>query len=82
MVAIAFGSIHNMTTRRFVIKDPSKKGILGKLKAKIFREKLTEEISESVEVDTDKTEKEIKKKDEKDSPGVRKRESCTTESVG
>ncbi|ESO86516.1 hypothetical protein LOTGIDRAFT_128945 [Lottia gigantea] len=33
VVAIAFGSIHNLTTRRFTLLDPSKKkGILAKIK--------------------------------------------------
>lgn len=40
VVAIAFGSFHNLTTRRFVIKDPAKqKGFLTKLKEKVFGKK-------------------------------------------
>lgn len=35
VVAIAFGSIHNLTTRRFTAVDPTTKGLLAKLKAKI-----------------------------------------------
>jgi len=35
VVAIAFGSIHNLTTRRFTAADPTAKGLLAKLKAKI-----------------------------------------------
>ena len=46
VVAIAFGSIHNLTTRRFQALDPDKQkeGLLAKIKSKIFRKK--EEKSE------------------------------------
>jgi len=38
VIAIAFGSIHNLTTRRFVIYDPKiHKGIKDKLKALLRR---------------------------------------------
>lgn len=40
MVAIAFGSIHNLTTRRFVVFDHTKKkGLLSKLKGLFSRRK-------------------------------------------
>ncbi len=45
VVAIAFGSIHNLTTRRFVIVDPKqKKGLLSKIKGFFskFRSKKSE----------------------------------------
>lgn len=36
VIAIAFGSIHNLTTRRFVLYDPIKhKGLLTKVKEKV-----------------------------------------------
>ncbi|KAL8608415.1 hypothetical protein ACOMHN_002648 [Nucella lapillus] len=44
VVAIAFGSIHNLTTRRFVLLDPSqKRGLLSKLKGFLSRAKKEEE---------------------------------------
>ena len=40
VVAIAFGSIHNLTTRRFIAKDPNKKtGLLSKIKGIFTRRK-------------------------------------------
>jgi phosphatidylinositol glycan class T len=36
-IAIAFGSLHNFTTRKFVFKE--KKGFLTKLKEKFFKKK-------------------------------------------
>lgn len=40
VVAIAFGSMHNLTTRKFVVKDPTKPGnIFVKLKEKFFKKK-------------------------------------------
>lgn len=36
VIAIAFGSIHNLTTRRFILYDPIKhKGLLTKVKEKV-----------------------------------------------
>ena len=47
VVAIAFGSFHNLTTRRFIVQDPTKqKNFLQKLKSKIFRKKTEEAKSE------------------------------------
>ena len=46
MIAIAFGSIHNLTTRKFVILDPTKKSKLQALKEKVtgvFRRKAKED---------------------------------------
>lgn len=53
VVAIAFGSFHNLSSRRFEAVDPKKnpgligkvKGVLAKLKGKIFGKK-KEEVSE------------------------------------
>jgi phosphatidylinositol glycan class T len=43
VVAIAFGSIHNLTTRRFIVQDPkNQKGIVAKIKrlfSKLIRSK-------------------------------------------
>ena len=42
VLAIAFGSIHNLTTRRFVVYDPSKKkGIVSKIRSHLIRIKET-----------------------------------------
>ena len=49
VVAIAFGSIHNLTTRRFTVLDPNKKSTLQKIKEKIkniFKRKSSEKSSE------------------------------------
>ena len=49
VIAIAFGSIHNLTTRRFTTVDPTaKKGLLARLKARIpfLARKKTEEEGE------------------------------------
>lgn len=35
VVAIAFGSIHNVTTRVFIFKDPATKSFVGRLKEKL-----------------------------------------------
>lgn len=58
VVAIAFGSIHNLTTRRFVAKDPTKKtGLLSKIKSKLSfwksktNPKLEEEVLEKEHLD-------------------------------
>lgn len=44
VVAIAFGSLHNLTTRRFIIMDPSQKkgGPLQKIKKFFKRDKKSE----------------------------------------
>lgn len=53
VIAIAFGSIHNLTTRRFVYFDSTKhKGLLTKIKEKIkqvFQRRKTEQIKGSQE---------------------------------
>ena len=43
VVAIAFGSLHNLTTRRFVAQDPdkAKKNPIQKIKDLIFRKNKT-----------------------------------------
>ena len=50
VVAIAFGSLHNLTTRRFVAQDPDKmkKNPIQKIKDLIFKRNTTksEEVSE------------------------------------
>ncbi|KAK6174398.1 hypothetical protein SNE40_017684 [Patella caerulea] len=62
VVAIAFGSIHNLTTRRFVKLDPSKKrGLLAKIKAMFIKQKNTKS-DETSEKETDKEDE--KEKDE------------------
>ena len=74
MVAIAFGSIHNLTTRKFVAFDPTtKKGFLTKLKSFFRRGNKSEEektnVEEKEETDLkkeDKTEDETHKKSLKD----------------
>ena len=44
VVAIAFGSIHNLTTRRFTIYDPTKKkGLLAKIKGLFIKQKAAED---------------------------------------
>ena len=64
-VAIAFGSIHNLTTRRFVVNDPTKKkGLLNKLKALFSRsssKKKEKGTDEGAKKETDTAEKEDKK---------------------
>ena len=48
VVAIAFGSIHNLTTRRFVVQDPTKsKGILGKIKGVFSKFKRTKKENDT-----------------------------------
>lgn len=53
VIAIAFGSIHNLTTRRFVYFDPTKHiGLLTKIKQKIkqvFQRRKTEQNKGSQE---------------------------------
>ena len=41
VVALAFGPLHNMTTKRLVLqkKEEGKKSFLGKLKDKLFKKK-------------------------------------------
>ncbi|XP_035827009.1 GPI transamidase component PIG-T [Aplysia californica] len=47
VVAIAFGSIHNLTTRRFVKLDPSqRKGLLSKVKGFFKRSKKEDEVAD------------------------------------
>ena len=51
VIAIAFGSLHNLTTRRFVLMDSKKnKGLLGKIKAFFSRSKA--ETKENKEAET------------------------------
>lgn len=58
VVAIAFGSLHNLTTRSFVAKDPEKvkQNPLQKLKALFIKQKRTEETEK-----TENKEEEMKK---------------------
>ncbi len=50
VVAIAFGSIHNLTTRRFTVLDPTKKrGIIAKIKGIFSRKKKADDESEKKE---------------------------------
>lgn len=55
VVAIAFGSLHNLTTRRFIIMDPSKKkgGLLQKIKNFFKRDKKSENDNKKEEHKTD-----------------------------
>ncbi|XP_048244688.1 GPI transamidase component PIG-T-like [Haliotis cracherodii] len=76
VVAIAFGSIHNLTTRRFIVSDPSKKkGLLAKVKA-FFRkgEKKAEEKAE--EESEEKSGEEVKNRDNNESSTTRKRKDA------
>lgn len=45
VVALAFGPLHNMTTKRLVLrkKEEAKKGLLQRLKEKLFRKKAKSE---------------------------------------
>ncbi|XP_076449628.1 GPI-anchor transamidase component PIGT-like [Babylonia areolata] len=55
VVAIAFGSIHNLTTRRFILLDPTqKKGVVSRVKAFFSRSK-KEEVKEEKEEAVEKT---------------------------
>ncbi|KAK3085312.1 hypothetical protein FSP39_001351 [Pinctada imbricata] len=65
VVAIAFGSIHNLTTRRFQALDPSKqkKGILSKIKSKLFK---SSNLENSKSDSSGKTESEADKSNQKD----------------
>ena len=67
VVAIAFGSIHNLTTRRFVVQDPSKPtGIKAKIQtflSKFRKSKKTEEnVSESKTENDDVTQESKKER--------------------
>ena len=54
VLAIAFGSIHNLTTRRFVLLDPTKKkGLLAKLKRFFWRSKETQGLESAGEARTE-----------------------------
>ncbi|XP_045191639.2 GPI transamidase component PIG-T-like [Mercenaria mercenaria] len=68
VVAIAFGSLHNLTTRRFVVMDPNKKidNPLQKLK-KLFSRKKESETREEEKDDSETKENEDKTKNNKDS---------------
>ena len=66
VVAIAFGSLHNLTTRSFVAMDPdkAKQNPLQKLKALFMKKKKVEEMAESEVKDAeDKTKSETDSKD-------------------
>ena len=64
VVAIAFGSIHNLTTRRFVLLDPSKKkGLLTRVKA-IFKRSKEEKPSESQGTEAANSGKETKSEED------------------
>ncbi|XP_046564141.1 GPI transamidase component PIG-T-like [Haliotis rubra] len=79
VVAIAFGSIHNLTTRRFIVSDPSKKkGLLAKVKAFFKREEKKAE-DKSGEDSEKKSGEEVKTRDNDDSSTVRKREDAGKE---
>lgn len=66
VVAIAFGSLHNLTTRRFVALDPDRKrdNLLQKLK-KLLSRKKTDENTEKEQSDAS-DDKEKKNNDGKD----------------
>ena len=67
VVAIAFGSIHNLTTRRFVLLDPTKKkGLLAKLKG-LLRLSKERETQEQESADEARKETEGEDKTEQDS---------------
>lgn len=76
VVAIAFGSLHNLTTREFAATDPSKrKGLVAKVKA--FFKRGQEKAEESKE----KGDKSINQKDRENS-SENKKDSKETESDG
>ena len=76
VVAIAFGSIHNLTTRRFRLLDPTKdKGLITKLKEKFGRKK-----KPTAESNKDEQEKETKSKEENDNNGTESETDCKPES--
>ncbi|XP_022286191.2 GPI-anchor transamidase component PIGT-like [Crassostrea virginica] len=76
VVAIAFGSLHNLTTREFAATDPSKrKGLVAKVKA--FFKRGQEKAEESKE----KEDKSINQKDRENS-SENKKDSKETESDG
>ena len=76
VVAIAFGSLHNLTTREFTATDPSKrKGLVAKVKA--FFKRGQEKAEESEE----KGDKSINQKDRENS-SENKKDSKETESDG
>ena len=58
VVAIAFGSLHNLATKRFILKDPEekKKGLIQKLKEKLLGKKPKKADSKKEEKETDSTE--------------------------
>ena len=62
VVAIAFGSLHNLTTRRFVAQDPdkAKKSPIQKIKDFIFRSKTkSENVTEQQNETNNDTNREI-----------------------
>ena len=67
VVAIAFGSLHNLTTRSFVAQDPDKKkkNILQKLKDKIFNrnKKNVEELTEEQRQTEEESKSELEEKE-------------------
>lgn len=69
VVAIAFGSLHNLTTRDFTASDPSKrKGLVAKLKSFFKREKESPENKpDSKEEKPSQEEKDNSSSEEKDS---------------
>jgi phosphatidylinositol glycan class T len=69
VVAIAFGSMHNLTTRRFVLLDPSKrKGIVARIKAifKLGKKEGEEEKKEEEKDNQENTESETNDDTKKD----------------
>lgn len=83
VVAIAFGSLHNLTTRRFVAVDPEKRrgNPLHKLKNLFSRKKsddATENQKEDKTDDVDTTKD--KEEDENKTEAVRKRKTQSSES--
>jgi phosphatidylinositol glycan class T len=68
VVAIAFGSLHNLTTRNFTASDPSKrKGLVAKVKAFFSKNQ-------------DKTEKKDNTEEKQDKSGARDKSSDENES--
>ncbi len=60
VVAIAFGSVHNLTTRRFVVVDKKRQGRVAKFKAWLKRKWKGEPQTEGTKDDKEKTEEETR----------------------
>ena len=65
VVAIAFGSLHNLSTRSFVAQDPDKKkkNILQKLKDLIINRIRPEKEEKAVTIETSEIDKDSEKED-------------------